>query len=68
MKTATFNDITFSYEIMQTKTFEFKIVKIYSNVMIIDPGNSQLKSGETMNEIYIETVMSFQKNGNCITS
>jgi hypothetical protein len=68
MKTATFNDIIFSYDLMQIKTFEFKIVKIYSNVMIIDPGSSQLKTGETMNDLYIESVMIFQKNGNCITS
>ncbi len=68
MKTSTFNDITFSYELMQTKIFEFKILKIYTNVMIIDPGNSQLKAGQTMNEIYVESVMSFDKTSNCITS
>lgn len=68
MKTATFNDITFSYELMQIKRYEFSHVKVYSNVLIIDPGNSRLKSGERMNEIFIESKLSFNNNTNCITS
>ena len=68
MKTATFNDITFSYELMQVKIYEFSYVKIYSNVFIIDPGNSRLKSGERMNEVFIESKVSFDNNSNCITS
>jgi hypothetical protein len=68
MKTATFNDITFSYELMQIKTYEFSHVKVYSNVLILDPGNSRLKSCERMNEIFIESKVSFEKNTNCITS
>jgi hypothetical protein len=68
MKTATFNDITFSYELMQVKRYEFSNVKVYSNVLIIDPGNSSLKSGERMNQIFIESKVSFEKNTNCITS
>jgi hypothetical protein len=68
MKTATFNDITFSYELIQVKIYEFTQVKIYSNILIIDPGNSRLKSGERMNEIYIESKVSFGNNTNCITS
>ena len=67
MKTATFNDIIFSYELMQIKSYEFSNVKVYSNVLIIDPGNSRLKSGERMNEIFIESKVSFENN-NCITS
>ena len=68
MKTATFNDITFSYELMQVKRYEFSHVKVYSNVLIIDPGNSRLKSGERMNEVFIESKVSFENNNNCITS
>ena len=68
MKTATFNDITFSYELMQVKRYEFSNVKVYTNVLIIDPGNSSLKSGERMNQIFIESKVSFEKNTNCITS
>ena len=68
MKTATFNDITFSYELMQVKIYEFSQVKIYTNILIIDPGNSRLKSGERMNEVYIESKVSFGHNTNCITS
>jgi len=68
MKTATFNDIIFSYELMQIKSYEFSNVKVYSNVLIIDPGNSRLKSGERMNEIFIESKVSFENNNNCITS
>jgi hypothetical protein len=68
MKTATFNDITFSYELMQVKNYEFSSVKVYSNVLIIDPGNSRLKSGERMSEIFIESKVSFENNSNCITS
>ena len=68
MKTATFNDITFSYELMQIKNYEFSHVKVYTNVLIIDPGNSRLKSGERMNEIFIESKVSFENNTNCITS
>lgn len=68
MPTTTFNTITFSYDIMQTKVFEFKILKIYSNVMILDPGNSNLRTGETMNEVIIETFMNFNKVSNCITN
>jgi hypothetical protein len=68
MKTATFNDITFSYELMQFKTYEFSHIKVYTNVLIIDPGNSRLKSGERMNEIFIESKVSFENNNNCISS
>ena len=68
MKIATFNDITFSYELMQVKRYEFSHVKVYSNVLIIDPGNSRLKSGERMNEVFIESKVSFENNNNCITS
>jgi hypothetical protein len=68
MQTATFNTITFSYDIMQTKVFEFKILEIYSNVMILDPGNSNLRTGETMNDLIIESVMSFNRVSNCITN
>lgn len=68
MQTATFNTITFSYDIMQTKLFEFKILEIYSNVMILDPGNSNLRTGETMHDLIIEKVMSFNKVSNCITN
>ena len=68
MKIAKYNDITFSYELMQVKNYEFSNVKVYTNVLIIDPGNSRLKSGERMNEVYIESKVSFEKNTNCITS
>jgi hypothetical protein len=68
MKTAIFNDITFSYELMQLKTYEFSTVKVYTNVLIIDPGSSRLKRGEGMTEIIIESKVSFEKNSNCITS
>jgi hypothetical protein len=53
---------------MQIKNYEFSHVKVYTNVLIIDPGNSRLKSGERMNEIFIESKVSFENNTNCITS
>ena len=42
--------------------------KSINNVLIIDPINSRLKSGERMNEVFIESKVSFENNSNYITN
>ena len=64
-----YNDIVFSYERMELRTFENKYTEIYYNVNILEIGNSRhLKINQYFDTISIESKMIFGNNNECITS
>ena len=64
-----YNDIVFSYERMELRTFENKYTEIYYNVNILEIGNSQhLKVNQYFDTISIESKIIFGNNNECITS